>query len=450
MRGFFSVLGRNSFFFLAEFPLRRLDLAFSPMTTDHSIERHVRHRLLERLEAWPGVLLLGPRQSGKTTLAQALLVPLGFAHRDFDDDDVRESARQDPRGFLADLPDKAILDEVQRVPEIILPLKRRIDGDRERANFLLTGSCALLRAMPDSLAGRLEHLRLFPLSECEREGVRPTFLDRLFAADFRMGKHRSLGEDLRRRIVRGGYPVIRPDTPPGFWRGWYASYVSSLMERDASTLYRVSRPGVLMRLLAAAAAQTARPLNSNRLAAAFEVTRPTVRQYLRLLERLFALEMVPSWNPPWGDGLSHTMAKAPKLHVGDTGLACGLLGIDADTLATKRDLLGQMTETFVFQELRRQAGGRDDDPRFFHYRERDGAEVDIVIQGAGGKIAGIEVKAGATARPADFRGLRRLAEAAGQSFACGVVLCDGENCVPYGDRMRLVPIRALWESAPGG
>ncbi len=416
------------------------------MTMSHSLERHVRHRLLERLEAWPGVLLLGPRQSGKTTLAQALLVPLGFAYRDFDDDDVRGSARQDPRRFLADLPDNAILDEVQRVPEIILPLKRRIDGDRERANFLLTGSCALLRAMPDSLAGRLEHLRLFPLSVCEREGVRPTFLDRLFAADFRMGKHRSLGTELRKRIVLGGYPAIRPDTPPGFWRGWYNSYVSSLMERDTSTLYRVSHPDVFSKLLTVAATQTARPLNTNRLAATFEVTRPTVRQYLRLLEQLFALEMVPAW----GNNLLHTITKAPKMHVGDTGLACGLLGIDADTLATKRDLLGQMTETFVFQELRRQASGRDDDPRFFHYRERDGTEVDIVIQGPGGRIAGIEVKAGATTRPADFRGLRRLAEAAGESFACGVVLCDGENCVPYGDRMHLVPIRALWESAPGG
>lgn len=409
-------------------------------STIHS--RHLEDRLLEQLNAWPGVLLLGPRQSGKTTLAKRFLAPRGFAHLDFDDDATRKSATRDPAGFVAGLPDNATLDEVQRVPEIVLELKRRIDNNRERVSYLLTGSCRLIRRMPDSLAGRLVHLRLFPLSRCERAGVAPQFIDDLFGARFRLGKCPRLGTELLDMIALGGYPAVQPDTSTGIRIRWHDSLVTSLMERDMGTLGRVGYPDIPPRLLAAAVAQTARLLNASDLGTAFGATHPTIRRYIRLLEDLFLLETLP----PWGPNRMTRMVKSPKLHVCDTGLACGLLGIDAGTLAIDHDLRGQMTETFVYQELRRQAGGRDIVPKFHHYRTKDRAEVDIVIE-LGGRVAGVEVKAGESVSGKDFGGLRKLAEETGSRFACGVVLHGGEICAPFGDRLYAVPIRRLWEAA---
>ena len=139
------------------------------------------------------------------------------------------------------------------------------------------------------------------------------------------------------------------------------------------------------------------------------------------------------------------LIKTPKLHLGDTGVACALLGLDAESLSADRGTLGQLLETFVFQELRRQASWRDDDIRFHHFRDKDGAEVDLVLERGGRELAGVEVKAAATVTASDFRGLRKLRDAAGKRFAVGVVLYDGEASVGFGDGLFAVPIRALWE-----
>jgi predicted AAA+ superfamily ATPase len=136
----------------------------------------------------------------------------------------------------------------------------------------------------------------------------------------------------------------------------------------------------------------------------------------------------------------------PKLHLGDTGVACALLGLDAAGLMQDRATLGQLLETFVFQELRRQATFHEEEIRFHHYRDKDGAEVDIVLEHGAGRVTGVEVKASATVTPADFRGLRKLKDAAGTRFAAGVVLHDGEMSAGFGDRMYAIPIRALWET----
>jgi hypothetical protein len=199
---------------------------------------------------------------------------------------------------------------------------------------------------------------------------------------------------------------------------------------------------VLPRLLTFAASQTARLINISDLAGPFQLSRPTIRDYLTLLERIFLLEELA----PWHTNRLSRLVKAPKLHIGDTGVACALLGLDAGALMHDRSTLGQLLETFVFQELRRQASWHEQDVRFFHYRDRDGAEVDIVLERGAGRIAGVEVKASATVTTADFRGLRRLREAAADRFAAGVVLYDGETSAGFGDGLFAVPIRALWET----
>ena len=399
--------------------------------------------LKQALAESPVVLIHGPRQCGKTTLAQELGEARGYAYFTFDDAVSLAAATADPAGFIESLPARVILDEVQRAPGLFTTIKRAVDRDRRPGRFLLTGSAnvLLLPTLADSLAGRMEILRLHPLAQCELAGVTPTFLDALFGQGFKTRSFDRLGKGLIRRIVAGGYPAALARATPRRRATWYRDYIETLVQRDVRDLARIASLDVLPRLLTLAAGQTARLLNVSDLAAPFQVSRPTIRDYVTLLERIFLLEELP----PWHSNRLSRLIKTPKLHLTDTGVACALLGLDDAALADDRGTLGQLLETFVLQELKRQASWRDDDVRFHHFRDKDGVEVDLVIEQGGGALAAVEVKASATVTAADFRGIRKLRDAVGKRFTTGVVLYDGESSVPFGDGLFAVPIRALWE-----
>ena len=425
--------------------------------------RFAERRLSEALEDSPVTLIHGPRQCGKTTLALMACAPEqlasggspssalqtglpSYAYLTFDDPVTRESAEIDPVGFVADLPERAILDEVQRVPGLFGALKGAVDRRRVPGRFLLTGSSNVLLApgLSDSLAGRMETVPLHPLAQCEIGGsAAPTgFLDALFGGGFEVRRTERLARDLGERIVSGGYPaaLVRP---AGRRRAnWYRNYLDAQVLRDVRDLARIRSLDVLPRLMSLAAANTATLFNLSDLASPFELSRPTIRDYVALLERVFLLEELP----PWHTNRLGRLVKRPKLHVGDTGLASALLGVDAAGLSADRSLLGQLLETFAYRELQRQASWHDAPMSFFHFRDRDGFEVDIVIERGAHAVAGVEVKAGATVTASDFRGLRKLRDAAGDKFAGGVVLYDGEASAGFGDRLHAVPVRFLWET----
>ena len=406
--------------------------------------RFAERRLVEALADSPAVLIHGPRQSGKTTLAQVVGRRQGYAYITFDDEVSRGVATTDPIGFVADLPRRVILDEVQHVPHLFASLKTAIDRRRVRGRFILTGSTnvLLLPRLADSLAGRMAILRLHPLAQCELARRPPDFLDRLFGRGFKVDRWERLGAKLLERIVAGGYPAALA-LPSGRRRaGWYVDYLDAIVQRDVRDLARIGSLDAVPRLLALAATQTAHLLNVTDLAAPLQLSRPTIRDYVTLLARVFLLEQLP----PWYSNRLSRLVKTPKLHLGDTGLACALLGANAATLKADRNLLGQLVETFVFQEIRRQASWHEDPLSFFHFRDRDGVEVDLVVERGAHSVAGIEVKAAATVTAADFRGLRKLKEASGRRFVGGVVLYDGEMSAGFGDSLYAVPIRALWEA----
>ena len=391
----------------------------------------------------PVVLIHGPRQCGKTTLAEVVGGPAGYSYFSFDDAVTLGAATSDPVGFVGELPPKVILDEVQRAPALFTALKRAVDRDRRLGRFLLTGSANVLLVpqLADSLAGRMEMLRLHPLAQSELSGTEPTFLDRLFGDGFGTRSHARLGPELAARIVAGGYPAALARATPRRRATWYRDYIETLVQRDVRDLARLRSLDVLPRLLTLAAGQTSRLLNVSDLAAPFQLSRPTIGEYVTLLERIFLLEQLP----PWHNNRLSRLVKTPKLHVSDTGVACALLGLDEGALWADRGAFGQLLETFVVQELRRQSSWRDDDMRFHHYRDRDGVEVDLVIEQGGRALAAIEIKASATVTSGDFRGIRKLRDAVGQRFAAGVVLYDGETSVGFGDLLYAVPIRVLWE-----
>ena len=391
----------------------------------------------------PVVLLQGPRQCGKTTLARHIAEPLGFSYLSLDDDNLVRAAKADPLGFVMDLPSKVILDEVQRVPEIFTSIKLVVDRDRRPGRFLLTGSAdvLLLPKLSESLAGRLEVLRLHPLAQIEMRHAQASFLARLFNADFKLATSTRLGPDLAALIVAGGFPAALA-RQGSRRRTWYQAYMQTLIQRDVRDLARISALDVMPHLLQLAARQTAHLFNVSELASPFGVSRPTIRDYLTLLERVFLVELLPPWH------LRHInrLVKTPKLHLGDTGLAAALLKLDASGLYADRALFGQLLETFVFQELRRQSGTAQDSIGFFHFRNRDDHEVDIVLE-QGALLAGVEVKASGSIREEDFRGLRKLQEVAGERFACGVVLYDGEVSLRFGPKLFALPMATLWTTA---
>lgn len=412
------------------------------MDTVELYPRYAEARLTEALSDSPVVLVDGPRQCGKTTLARQVGERAGYAYLSFDERATLEAATDDPVGFVADLPERVILDEVQRVPQLFSALKVAVDRRRTPGRFLLTGSANVLLVprLSDSLAGRMAILRLHPLSQAELARRPPDFLETLFRGGFKVRRLSRLGRDLAERIAVGGYPAALARAA-GRRAAWYADYLETLVQRDVRDLARINALTTLPGLLALAAGQTSRLLNVTDLAGSFQLSRPTIRDYVTLLERVFLIESLP----PWYSNRLSRLIKTPKLHVGDTGLACALLGLNAANLGADRGVLGQTLETFVFQELRRQASWRDESIRFFHFRDKDGAEVDIVLERGARGVAGVEVKAGATVTTADFRGLRKLREAAGARFLSGVVLHDGETSVPFGDGLFAVPIRCLWD-----
>ena len=408
--------------------------------------RHAEPRLAEALADSPAVLIHGPRQCGKTTLARVFGEQQGYVYISFDDEVTRLAAVADPAGFIADQPAKIILDEVQRVPSIFNALKMAIDRDRSPGRFLLTGSshAMLVPKLADSLAGRMEVLQLHPLSQAELEHATPRFLDRLFAGRFPSRSTARLGDELAQRICAGGFPPALARDTDRRRANWHANYIASLVQRDLRDFTRINSLETLPRLLALAAAQTARLLNVAELASAFRLSRPTVGSYMTLLESVFLLERLP----PWHNNAVSRLIKTPKLHFVDTGLACAVLRADADALRADRMLLGLLLETFVFQELKRQASGHEHLHNFCHFRDKDGTEVDIVVERGLHDVAGVEVKAGATVRTDDFRGLRKLKRTVGDRFAGGVVLYDGETCAGFGDGLYAVPVRMLWERPP--
>lgn len=414
------------------------------MSSPTTYTRFIEPRLLEALEDSPVVLIDGPRQCGKTTLARQVGDRLGYHYFSLDDDVMLAAALSDPAGFIDNLPPRVILDEIQRAPQLFRAIKAVVDRNRVPGRFLLTGSAnvLMLPRLSDSLAGRLSILRLHPLSQGELAGTLPDFLDCAFGGNFPVVSTPRLKEDLADRIVAGGYPAAYARATTRRRARWYQDYLTTMVQRDVRDISRIASLDALPRLLALTAGQTARLMNVSDLASPFQLSRPTIRAYATLLSHVYLLQELP----PWHTNLLNRLVKTPKLHIGDTGLACALLGVDSKTLWNNRELLGQMAETFVLQELRRQASWHEDPIVFHHVRDRDGVEVDMLLE-SGNRIVGIEIKTSASLKSRDFSGLHKLRAACGDQFKAGIVLYDGEVSTPHKNGMFAVPIRRLWENA---
>lgn len=411
--------------------------------------RSILSNLREALADTPAVLVTGPRQSGKSTLVSTLLKESSpRRYVTLDDLVVLSAAKTDPAGFVSGLGGPVCIDEVQRAPELFLPIKAAIDRDRAPGRFLLTGSANVL-ALPrvaDSLAGRVEVLSLWPLAQAEVAGASApaNLVDALFRSEVNAPGAGCSKADLLARVEAGGYPeaVMRPRIERR--DAWCRSYLSTVLDRDVRELAEVEKLEALPRLLAALYGRSAGLLNYADLASGLSVSQPTVKKYASVMERLFLVRTLPAWAKSTSKSSSVRLSKSPKVLAVDTGLAAHLLGAGRERLAADAALAGSLVETFVVGEMLKLASWSARRPSAWFFRTSDGREVDLILEDRSGAVVGVEVKAAETVSSGDFRGLRAFAELVGDRLAAGIVVYAGPETVPFGERFWAVPASALW------
>ena len=405
--------------------------------------RPLSRSLDEALADTPVVAILGARQVGKSTLARQLAPDRPFI--DLDLPSARRAATADPEGFIDGLPPTITLDEVQRVPELMLAIKVAVDRDRRPGRFLLTGSAnmMLLPQHSDSLAGRMEIIRLHPLTEAEKDRAPGRFLETFLAGELKPDIRPSDGSssaDLLRRMFQGGFPEACARSPSRA-KAWHRQYIAAIIDRDVRDVANVKDAANIGKLLEFLAYQSASLLNVANISRDLGLARATIDHHLEVLERLFLIRVLPAWHK----SAAKRLVKMPKIHLLDSGLAASLTGLREDDWNHKRESFGKILESMVLQQITAQAGWTDPTLRFSHYRDKDQVEVDCVIN-RGNTVWGIEVKAAQTVDASDTKGLRRLAEKAGKDFAGGIVLYSGTSVLPLGSTPFLaVPFSKFWE-----
>ncbi len=413
------------------------------------IRRNLTPQILAALRDTPVVYLQGPRQSGKSTLAKMLQAEAFRAdYFTLDDAATLAAVQSDPDGFVAGLPGRAIIDEVQRVPELFRAIKRSVDERRMPGRFLLTGSARalVLPKVSESLAGRMEVLTLWPFSQGEIAGRAEGFVDAVFARAFKPRSfHDSTWASLSERIVAGGYPEALARADAARRQAWFSSYVTTILERDVRDLANVSGLRDLPRLLRLAAARAMGLLNFADLSRDAGLPQTTLHRYWALFEATFLVRPLP----PWQANLGLRLVKASKVLLGDTGLLCYLLGLDAARLQADDLMTGAALENFVAGELTKQIAWSATRPSLFHYRTHGQQEVDFVLEDARGRLVGIEVKKTTSLASRDFKGLRHLSEQTGKRFLRGIVVYSGSTSVAFGPNLHAVPVSALWRLGGG-
>jgi hypothetical protein len=403
-------------------------------------ERFVERRAKEALSDTPVVLIVGPRRAGKTTLVRKM-AEAGRTYITLDDQTVLDAARSDPTGFIRGL-DHAVVDEIQRAPDMLLAIKKTVDEDYRPGRFLLTGSANVLTLprVADSLAGRMETIRMLPLARAEISGATPTFLERLFAGKLEGDIDTIVGDDLIRLALLGGFPEAISRDSERRRQDWARSYLTSVLTRDLKDIADIEKLTELPKFVRLLAEHSGQLVNYSQFGAGINVSHKTGQRYVALLEQVFLVATLQ----PWFTNALKRIVKTPKLHFLDSGLLAAARGLSFDRVKANRELFGALLESFVFSEILKLMSASDMRLTPYHFRDQQMHEVDIVLERDDGMIVGVEVKASATVKSSDFAGLRTLAEACKKRFAYGVVLYDSADLVPFGERLAAAPLSCLW------
>ncbi len=404
------------------------------------IKRWLLEELVESMRYRRVVHISGARQSGKTTLASC--APLVNARRyTMDDDNLRDTAEDNPLEFTARRPGETIvIDEVQKVPELLNAVKVHVDESTDRGQYLLTGSSSLgfMHKAVDSLAGRMHTIRLRTLALGEISGNEPTFLDNAFKREFPQSVENSGKRDIIRLAFKGGFPEPF-EFPDGIRREWYEDYVQTLIARDVKNVAQIRKIGALGDIARWLLARSSKLWTMEELCSSAQITKETATNYIGALEALYIIDKVPAWNKTDYDRIG----KSPKYFAADAGFIANILNWSEEETFLNSDLSGKLVESWVYHELSTIASSSRSRCSISHYRDKDKREVDFIVTNARGELLGVEVKAGGRVGKEDFKHLRWFAENLAKDRFTGVVLYAGANTLPFGDGLYAVPLAAL-------
>jgi predicted AAA+ superfamily ATPase len=408
-------------------------------------QRYIADPITEALKDTPVILINGARQTGKSTLCRQLLGEGVFDGQimTMDDPTTLAAAQVDPLGFLQNLSQHAIIDEVQRAPQLFLSIKKLVDENRKERRLILTGSADVmtLPQVADSLAGRIEIHHLWPLSQAEILGKRSKFLHTLVDGESRFDSQKASWKDIIEAIRTGGYPEVLQRESEGRKAKWFESYISAVLQKDIRELANVEGLTQIPNILQLIGTRVGSTVNLSDIARLSGVKNTTLQRYMALLEHVFLIMKIPAWTP----NIEGQFVKSPKIFLNDTGLLSHLRGEGIDSLLENRTTAGAFLENFMVMEIIKQLGWSGLYLKPYHFSIHKGAEVDLILEDRKKQLYGIEIKSTASVSHSDFRGLRRLAEIAGKRFQRGIVLYAGDQVVGgFGENLQAVPIPAVW------
>jgi len=399
--------------------------------------------MLSALQESPVIMLIGARQTGKSTLAKLLAESKEWyaQYTTLDDLTIKSAALMDPHGFISNLSLPLVIDEVQLAPELLPAIKLLIDHNRKPGQFLLTGSANVLTLpkVSESLAGRVELFTLFPLSQGELIGKKENFIDRSFSGSLKIIPA-TAENDIWERVVDGGFPEVLQRTSYERKQVWSRDYITTMLQRDIRELTQISGLAIIPRFLELLAPRVGASHNATEMSRAMQIPQTSIKRYMSLFEATFLIHRLL----PWSTNLGKRLVKTPKLYFNDTGLAAHLTGQTTDALRAKSLLFGPLLENFVLNELRKQATWSQRSPRFYHLRTQSGIEVDFILEAQNGDCVGIEVKAAGTVRADDFKGCQWMQDQLGHKLVAGIVLYLGKKIVPFGQKFWAMPVSAIW------
>lgn len=410
------------------------------------IRRNIENEIKAALADTPVVLLNGARQTGKTTLVKKLVSSRSARYVSLDDVTMQAAANSDPAGFVRGLGEKTTLlaiDEIQKAPGLFQALKVEVDNKRLAGRFLLTGSAnvMLLPSVSESLAGRMEIVTLWPLSQGEISGRNESFIDAVFADSLSLPSYKkSETSELLKKMLIGGYPEVLSRPAEKRREAWFNSYITTILQRDIRDISNIEGLTDMPRLLRLLAARTGGLLNMSELSRSSAIPHTTLNRYLTLLKATFLLQPLQAWSA----NMSKRLLKSPKIYLIDSGIVSFLTGQTEKRLTEDPTFSGHLLENFVITELHKQTSWARTRVFPFHFRTTTGQEVDIVLEGADGQIAGIEIKASGSVGKKDFGGLEALAEIAGKKFLRGIILYNGDSAVSFGNKYHALPVSSLW------
>lgn len=412
------------------------------------LNRHVGPSVRQALDTRRAVVLHGPRQSGKTTLAKRIAEERGGTYASLDDEQTLAAALEDPRTFLLEQAHPLVIDEIQLGGDrLVRAVKMATDDSQEKGRFLLTGSSDFLTVptISESLAGRVAIRRLWPLSAAELAGAEGGGILDWFEERVPVGRDSHVARsDYLEMVCAGGYPEA-VEFDPAARPAWFESYVETVLTRDVASLVDIRRADSLRSVLQLAAARTSGELNVADWCRDLAIDRITLKNYLGWLRMVFLVHELPSWSR----NLAARTVRRPKLHLADTGLAAAMANVDAEALRSPGSILaGPLLESFAVNEILRQTSSVSPSVRLHHCRHDSRQEIDLVIERGDGRVVAVEIKATASPRLDHLRHVAwlrdRLDSAAPGTFRAGVLLHTAQRSYKLGDRLYSLPISTLW------